>query len=170
MKILFMLILSTVTYAQELYNFKLNTTDKEFDLSTLKNKTVLLVNIATRCGYTGQLDGLEKLYTKYKDKNFVVVGIPSNDFGEQTPEENKEVVKFCKLKYGVNFPVTNKIIVKGKDKHPLYQYLVKITENEEIGWNFTKFLFNKDGKLIKRFGSSTTPDSDELNKLISQNL
>lgn len=170
MKLLFLLLISSLIHAQEIYKYKLATAEKDFDLSSLKNKTVLIVNIATRCGYTGQLDGLEKLYSKYKNKNFVVIGIPTNDFGEQTPEENKEVVKFCKLKFGVNFPVTNKIVVKGENKHPLYKYLTSITNNEEIGWNFTKFLISKEGKLIKRFGSSTTPDSEELNGLISKSL
>ncbi|MBK8201668.1 MAG: redoxin domain-containing protein [Bdellovibrionales bacterium] len=133
------------------------------DLSEYKGKVVLVVNIATRCGYTGQLDGLEKLYQRFKDKGLVVLGVPSNDFGSQTPEGNDEVKKFCKLNYGVSFPLTPKMVVSGAQKDPLFIWLTK-TENaeKEIAWNFEKFLINRTGRLINRFPSKTEPDDVQL--------
>jgi len=171
-KILSLILVSFAlnTFAASLYDFSLKKTNEDYNLKELKGKSVLIVNIATKCGYTGQLEGLEKVYAKYKDQGFVVLGIPSNDFGGQTPEENKEVKKFCKLKYGANFPITNKIVVKGDGKDPLYKYLIGLTDNKEIEWNFTKFLFDKTGKLVKRYRSSVTPESDDLIKDIKNTL
>ncbi len=144
---------------------------KPMDLSEYKGKPVLFVNIATKCGYTPQLDGLEKLYQKYKEKGLMVVGIPSNDFGGQTPEANDEVKKFCKLNYGVTFPLTEKTVVKGEDKHPLIENLVSQSENKaEIGWNFEKFLVDKDGKLVERYGSAVKPDDSKLTDKIASVL
>jgi glutathione peroxidase len=136
-----------------------------------KGKTVLVVNIATRCGYTPQLESLEKLYSKYKDKNFVVVGIPSNDFLSQTPENDTEIAKFCKLNYGVTFPLAPKIIVKGKEKDPFIRALLDQTpDKSEIGWNFEKFLISKEGKLVGRFKSSVKPEDKELQSKIESIL
>jgi len=133
------------------------------DLNEYKGKVVLVVNIATRCGYTKQLDGLEKIYQKFKDQGFVVVGVPSNDFGSQTPEGNEEVKKFCKLNYGVTFPLTPKLEVKGPKKDPLFQWLTKSENGEkEIAWNFEKFLVDRSGKLINRFSSATEPEDAKL--------
>lgn len=133
------------------------------DLSQYKGKVVLLVNIATRCGYTGQLEGLEKLYQKFKDKGLVVLGVPSNDFGSQTPENNEEVKKFCQLNYGVSFPLTPKAVVKGPKKEPLFKTLVKSEKGEkEIEWNFEKFLIDRGGKLVKRFSSNVAPQDTQL--------
>jgi glutathione peroxidase len=133
------------------------------DLSEYKGKVVLVVNIATRCGYTGQLDGLEKIYQKFKDKGLVVLGVPSNDFGSQTPEGNDEVKKFCKLNYGVSFPLTPKMVVSGSQKDQLFRWLTKSENAEkEIAWNFEKFLVNRSGKLINRFSSKTEPDDVQL--------
>jgi glutathione peroxidase len=133
------------------------------DLNEYKGKVILVVNIATRCGYTGQLDGLEKIYKKYKDKGLVVLGVPSNDFGSQTPEGNDEVKRFCKLNYGVSFPLTAKAVVKGPEKDPLFKWLTK-TENgeKEIGWNFEKFLVDRSGKLVNRFPSGVEPEEAQL--------
>lgn len=142
----------------------------EIKISDYKGKALLIVNIATRCGYTGQLDDLEALYQKYKDKGFVVLGIPSNDFFSQTPENDKKVVEFCRLKYGVSFPLTSKVIVKGKKKHPFAQYIVDVSKEGEIGWNFTKFVFNRQGKFVDRFSSSVSPDNKKLIKAIEQAL
>ena len=119
-------------------------------LEDLKGKAVLVVNIATQCGYTPQLDNLEKVHQKYKDKGLVVIGIPSNDFGGQTPESDKEVAKFCKINYGAS--------------------LIKQDGEGEIRWNFEKFLIGKDGKLVKRFRSGVKPDSDEVTSKIEKQL
>jgi glutathione peroxidase len=153
----------------DLYDLKVEKTDgKKLALSTLKGKTVLFVNVATRCGYTGQLDDLEKLYKKYAEKNFVIVGIPSNDFGGQTPEGNKEVAKFCRLKYGVTFPLTAKTPVTGNDKPELVKLL--LNGQPDIRWNFEKFLVDKNGKIVKRFLSKVEPMSSELTKSIESIL
>jgi glutathione peroxidase-family protein len=170
MKLLLILLLSLSAFASDLYNYSVEKADGKIDLKEFKDKSVLVVNIATRCGYTGQLDGLEKLYKKYKEKGFTVIGVPSNDFGGQTPEGNKEVVKFCRLKYGASFPISAKQVVTGDKKHPLYKYLTGLTENEEIGWNFTKFLFDKKGKLVKRFSSSVSPSDETLIKAIESSI
>jgi len=162
LSILLTLIFPALSFAKSLSEYP--------QLKDYKGKTVLVVNIATRCGYTPQLESLEKLYGKYKDKNFVVLGVPSNDFGGQTPENDKDVAKFCKLNYGVTFPLAPKTVVKGQDKDPFIKALLEQTSDEsEIGWNFEKFLINKDGKLVGRFKSSVKPDDKELqNKIESQ--
>jgi glutathione peroxidase len=140
------------------------------NLDKMKGKPILFVNIATRCGYTGQLDDIEKLYQKYKAKGFNVVGVPSNDFGSQTPEQGKDIVKFCRLKYGVSFPITKKVPVTGKSKHSLANYLVSISGGKEIGWNFEKFLFNGNGKFVSRFTSSENPVGGTLEKKVASLL
>lgn len=168
---LILLSLSFTLFANEVYEFKLKTPgDETLDLKEFKNKAILFVNIATQCGYTGQLDGLEKTYQKYKSKDLVVIGIPSNDFGGQTPESNQDVAKFCKLNYGVTFPLTQKMKVKGDDKSPLYNFLISKTEGNEVAWNFTKFLFDKRGNLVKRYESSIKPEDknfiDDIEKIL----
>lgn len=156
-------------HAGDIYGLTMKKTDgSEFPLKTLKGKTVLFVNVATRCGYTGQLDDLEKLFQKYKNKNFTIVGIPSNDFGGQTPEGNKEVAKFCRLKYGVSFPLTAKTPVKDEGKPDLIKILVNGGNN--IKWNFEKFLVDKEGKVIDRFMSDVDPLSEDLTKKIESIL
>lgn len=155
--------------AGSLYDLSVEKTDGEkLDLSSLKGKTVLFVNVATRCGYTGQLDDLEKLYKKYEKKNFLIVGIPSNDFGGQTPEGDKEVAKFCRLKYGVTFPLTSKTPVTGNKKPELIKTLLK--GGDEIAWNFEKFLVDKNGKVVERFKSGIEPLSSKLTKSIESIL
>lgn len=139
-------------------------------LEDLKGKAVLVVNIATQCGYTPQLDNLEKVHQKYKDKGLVVIGIPSNDFGGQTPESDKEVAKFCKINYGASYTLSKKSVVKGDGKHPLIANLIKQDGEGEIRWNFEKFLIGKDGKLVKRFRSGVKPDSDEVTSKIEKQL
>ena len=156
MKKALVLFLFSISSFAGIYDFKLKSGDKEISLSDYKNKTIMIVNIATKCGYTPQLDVLEKLHKEYKDK-LVVIGIPSNDFAGQTPEGDKEVVKFCRLKYGVSFPLTPKSIVKGEKKIKVIDYLVKQTRGEEIPWNFTKFLISKNGKTVKRFAPNVSP-------------
>ena len=130
-------------------------------LSAYKGKVVLIVNVASKCGYTPQYAGLEKLYEKYKDRGFVVLGFPANNFGAQEPGTNDEIKTFCSRNYNVTFPMYSKISVKGDDKAPLYRYLTDSTGGE-IKWNFTKFLVDGDGKVIARFESKIEPDSPEL--------
>ena len=144
---------------------------KPMSLSQYKGKTVLLVNIATKCGYTPQLKGLEALYQKYKAKGLVVVGIPSNDFGGQTPEKESGVKKFCLINYGVTFPLTSKAVVKGDKKHPLIKALLaQAKDKSDIGWNFEKFLIDKNGKLVERYESSVKPEDKNLDSKISSIL
>lgn len=171
---LFVLFLSyaSLSSAASLYDYTLETSKgEEMSLSKFKGSSVLLVNIATKCGYTPQLDDLEKLYEKYKDKKFVIVGIPSNDFGGQTPESSEGAAKFCRLKYGVSFPLTKKYVVSGNDRSELFKYIQKLKgEDFDIGWNFEKFLFDKEGKLIESYKSSVKPMSEELTNKIESLL
>lgn len=157
---LLVLFMSTAN-AQEIYTIKDKTIKgQEFSMSELKGKTVLIVNIASQCGHTGQLEGLEGLYQKYKAKDFVVLGVPTNDFGGQTPEDDKGMLEFCQKNYNVTFPILTKKTIQGKDSRELYKYLTKKTPKElrgEVGWNFEKFLVNKEGKVVARFKSSVLP-------------
>lgn len=156
---------------QKIPSIKIIGGKKTMDLSQYKGKPVLISNIATKCGYTPQLEGLESVYKKYKDKGLVVIGIPSNDFGGQTPEDEEGVKKFCKLNYGVSFPLTAKTVVKGEKKHPLITHLLSQSDNkDEIAWNFEKFLLDKDGKVVSRFKSSVKPDSKEITEKITSIL
>ena len=163
---------SLSSFASNLYEQSIKTIEgKEVKLSQYKGKALLFVNIATQCGYTGQLEGLEAINKKYSKKGLVVIGVPSNDFGGQTPESEKEVAKFCKLNYGVSFPLTAKTSVKGKDKHPVIKSLIdQAKSKDEIAWNFEKFLVNKDGQLVDRFKSSVKPESKELTSKIESVL
>ncbi len=168
----FILVLSLFlfTAAKNIGEVKLETTEGEvITLSKYKNKPVLIVNIATRCGYTGQLDDLEKIYKNYSSRGLVVLGLPSNDFGSQTPEENKEVAKFCRLKYGTTFPILKKSKVTGENKHPIITELLLKTNKEEISWNFEKFLIKKDGS-VTRFASNVNPSSKEFKQAIESAL
>ena len=132
------------------------------DFSNFKNKTLLIVNTASKCGFTPQYKGLEELYEKYKNKGFLVLGFPCNQFGNQESGSRGQIEQFCQLNYNVSFPLFNKIKVNGKDTHPLYKYIKKqapgFLGTEKIKWNFTKFLVNKDGKVLKRFASAVTPE------------
>ena len=129
---------------------------------------LLIVNVASRCGYTPQYAGLESLYKQYKDKGLVVLGFPANDFGAQEPGSDEEIKTFCERKYSVTFPMFSKISVKGAGKAPLYQYLTQSAG--DVQWNFGKFLVGKDGKVIKRYDSGVGPESPELTKAIEAAL
>jgi glutathione peroxidase len=139
---------------------------KEFDLASLKGKPVMLVNTASKCGLTKQYAGLEALYRKYQAQGFVIVGVPANNFGGQEPGSDEEIKTFCSTKYDVTFPMLSKVSVKGDDKHPLYKFLTEEpTAGEfagEIGWNFTKFLVDRNGQLMARFDSKTAPDDEKV--------
>jgi len=155
--------------------FTLNSIDgKPAPLSEYKGKVVLIVNVASNCGFTPQYEGLEAVYRKYKDQGFVVLGFPANNFGGQEPGTNEEIKTFCTRKYSVTFPMYSKISVKGDDKAPLYQFLTDKQAHPETGgeikWNFTKFLVGKDGKVIARFESPVKPESPEVTAAIEKAL
>ncbi|MBS1561666.1 MAG: glutathione peroxidase [Bacteroidetes bacterium] len=139
---------------------------KPVDLAKYKGHVTLIVNVASFCGYTKQYSGLESLYRSYKDRGFVVLGFPANDFGAQEPGTDVEIAQFCQTKYDVTFPMFSKITVKGEGKAPLYGMLTSGLGNSalagEIGWNFEKFLIGKDGQIIKRYKSTVEPSSEEL--------
>jgi glutathione peroxidase len=165
-------IASATTFSSELFSVKDKTFQgKDYDFSLNKGRVTLIVNIASRCGYTPQLDGLQKLYEKYKSKNLTIIGVPSNDFGGQSPEGNVEFKKFCELNYGVKFPILRKSIIKGAQKSDLYKYLTTNSPRKgEVKWNFEKFLIDKEGNIAHRFKSSVTPDSNILIKSIENLL
>jgi glutathione peroxidase len=150
-----------------IYNFNMDSIDgKPVNLGSFKGKVVLIVNVASKCGFTPQYAALESLYEKYKDKGFVIVGVPANNFMSQEPGTNAEIKTFCTNKYNVTFPMMSKVSVKGDGKDPLYTFLTgKDTDPQfggDIKWNFTKFLFDRTGKPVARFEPATTPDSPEV--------
>jgi len=158
-----------VTSSTELYKFKLTDIDgKGFDLSQYRGKKILIVNTASKCGYTPQYAELQKLADTYKDK-VVVVGFPANNFAQQDPGSNSEIKTFCQKRFGVTFPLSEKVSVKGDDIAPLFKYLTEAPNPDftgEIKWNFEKFLIDENGKLIHRFRSPVTPMSPELTKYL----
>ena len=135
---------------------------EDVSLSAYRGKVLLIVNVASRCGFTPQYKGLQELYDKYKDKGLVVLGFPCNQFGGQEPGTEEEIAQFCETNYGVTFPMFAKIDVNGEHAHPLYKYLCKeapgILGTKAIKWNFTKFLVDRDGRLVRRYEPKVTPD------------
>ncbi len=151
---------------KEIYSFEVKTIDgKSMPLSEYQGKVILIVNVASKCGFTYQYKGLEKLYEKYKDQGFVVLGFPCNQFAGQEPGNEDEIKTFCTLNYQVTFPLFGKVDVNGTGAHPLYQHLKKAEKGlfgtEAIKWNFTKFLVSRDGEVLKRFAPQTEPESLE---------
>lgn len=152
---------------KSLYEFTLKNIDgKEVKLEAYKGKTLLIVNTASKCGLTPQYEALQAVYDKYKDKDFVVLGFPANNFMGQEPGGETEIKEFCTLKYKVTFPMFSKISVKGTDQHPFYTFLTNEKSNPgfsgDIGWNFEKFLIGKDGKTLARFSPSVKPDDASI--------
>jgi len=148
----------------EIYNLEVKTIDgKQTTLSDYKGKAMLIVNVASKCGFTPQYKGLEELYKKYRDRGFTVLGFPCNQFGAQEPGDEIEIKNFCALTYEVDFPMFAKVDVNGDNAAPLFQYLKKekkgILWSEGIKWNFTKFLVGKDGTVLKRFAPTDKPES-----------
>ncbi|HEX8356906.1 MAG TPA: glutathione peroxidase [Segetibacter sp.] len=139
------------------------------DFSQFKGKKVLVVNTASKCGFTPQYEGLERLYKEHKDK-LVVVGFPADNFKNQEPGTNEEILQFCKLRYGVTFPLAGKVDVVGENVHPLFKWLTTKEQNgvmdATVKWNFTKFLLDEDGKLLASFESKVTPESEEITKYL----
>lgn len=154
------------------HDFSLNSIDgKPYSMAQHKGQVLLIVNVASQCGYTGQYAGLQALYSKYKDKGLVVIGVPANEFGAQEPGSNEEIKTFCSNKYKVTFPMTEKIVVKGDGIHPLYAYLItKGTKPKAVSWNFNKFLVGKDGKVIEHYESSVAPNDAVLTGAIEEAL
>lgn len=161
------LILSITIQAQTIYDFKVTDIEgKPFDLSSLKGKKVMLVNTASKCGLTPQFEQLQQLYTQFKDSNFVIVGFPSNDFYKQDPGSNEEIKSFCIKNYGVTFPMMGKIVLKGDTIEPLYQFLTTKSKNgledNEVKWNFQKYLINEQGKLVRVVSPRVKPMDESI--------
>lgn len=156
----------------DIYQFSfVNFDETKINLADYKNKVLLIVNTASKCGFTKQYEGLEKLYQKYKDRGLMIIAVPSNNFGSQEPGTNEEIQRFCKYNYGVNFLVTQKEIVIGEKAHPFYLYA-----KEKLGalaspkWNFHKYLIGRDGKIVDYFISSTAPENEKIINAIEKEL
>jgi glutathione peroxidase len=161
--------------ASSIYEFTMKSIDGQpVSLKSYKGKVVLLVNVASKCGFTPQYTGLESLYEKYKDRGLVILGVPANNFAQQEPGSNEEIKTFCSRKYNVTFPMMSKVSVLGDDKAPLYAFLTDKSANPKIGgdikWNFTKFLFDRHGNPVARFEPAVTPDSPEIQSAIESAL
>ena len=159
--------LSFTTADSGLYSFVVKDIDgNDFNLSSLKGKKVMIVNVASKCGYTPQYEALEALYKKYGGDNFEIIGFPANNFMKQEPGTDSEIKQFCTLNYGVTFKMMSKISVKGDDMAPIYHWLTEKKQNgvedSKVKWNFQKYLIDEKGKLVKVLGSGTTPDDKEI--------
>jgi glutathione peroxidase len=170
-----LLMTTTAIAASSVHEFTLDSINgTPTSLTNYKGKVMLIVNVASQCGYTYQYEGLQALYVKYRDRGLVVAGFPANNFGGQEPGGNAEIGAFCKSKFGVTFPMFSKISVAGKDKAPLYQFLTDKTVNPktggEIPWNFTKYLVDRNGKVLARFDAPVEPGSKELTSAIEEAL
>ena len=153
------------------FSFKYLNEDKKLNLSDFEGKVILIVNTASKCGFTSQYAELEKLYTEYKDKGLVIIGVPSNDFGSQESESNEEIATFCRLNYGVTFPMTQKEKVSGDAPHPFYKWAKEILGfGTAPKWNFHKYLINREGKMIDYFHSTTSPKNEGFKKAIENAL
>ncbi|MBI1836810.1 MAG: glutathione peroxidase [Flavobacteriia bacterium] len=172
MKFLFLvsiILLTAMTTEQKksihTYNVK-DISGKDFDFATLKGKKIMVVNTASKCGLTPQYKQLEAIYQKYKDQNFVIVGFPSNDFMQQEPGSNEEIVEFCQKNYGVSFLMMDKVVVKGKDKCEIYKFLTQKSlnglEDNSVKWNFQKYLIDENGFLMKVIAPTIEPDAKEI--------
>jgi glutathione peroxidase len=160
---------------RSIYDFTMNDIDgKRVSLADFKGKVVLVVNVASRCGFTPQYEGLQKLYLKYQQQGFVILGFPANNFGFQEPGTNAEIKSFCSAKYNVTFPIFSKISVKGDDIDPLYKYLTDKGSNPQYGgdikWNFNKFLIDRQGNIVARFEPPVKPDSDQMVQAVEKAL
>ncbi len=149
------------------YDFTVKDIDgKDYSLSQLQGKKVLVVNTASKCGFTPQYEGLQELYEKYGGDDFMIIGFPANNFLRQEPGSNEEIASFCSINYGVTFPMMSKISVKGKDQHPLYRWLTSKSENglenSKVSWNFQKYMIDEKGQLVGYLSPKTSPDNEEL--------
>ncbi len=166
----FMAVIFSVSMSAQiksLHDFTVQSIDgKEFPLSQLKGKKVLIVNVASKCGFTPQYEKLQELYEKYGGENFIIIGFPANNFLKQEPGTNEEIQEFCRMNYGVTFPMMAKISVKGKDIAPVYNWLTKKSENGKedatVSWNFQKFMIDEDGNWVGTISPKTNPMSEEI--------
>jgi glutathione peroxidase len=164
---------AATAWAESIYDIKLKDIDgKETTLGAYKGKVLLIVNVASKCGYTKQYAGLEALYEKYRNQGFVVLGFPCNQFGGQEPGTNEQIKEFCSSKFNVTFPLFDKIEVNGSGRHPLYVQLAGPGSPfpGDITWNFNKFLIGRDGTILKRFDSRVTPESKEMIQAVESAL
>jgi len=162
---------STLEHNAYDYTFHTLIGDNPLPLSTYRGKVLLIVNVASKCGFTPQYAGLEKLYEQYKDRGLVILGVPANDFGGQEPGTDQEIAQFCRVNYGVSFPMTAKEVVSGKKAHPFYLWARKtLGFGTAPKWNFHKYLINRHGELIDYFYSTTSPDSTRLIKAVKKAL
>ena len=167
------MLLSSSSITESIHQFVvIDIEGNKFDFSSLKGKKIMVVNTASRCGLTPQYEKLEELYTKYKSKNFVIVGFPANDFLMQEPGSNEDIAKFCKKNYGVSFPMMSKISVNGKKIHPVYKFLTKKSLNglkdNKVEWNFQKYLLDEKGHLVRVISPSTAPDDASIVEWINK--
>ncbi len=158
---------SGTAQVKNLHQFKVTAIDgSEFDMASLKGKKVMIVNTASKCGFTPQYKTLQELYENYGGENFVIIGFPANNFMNQEPGTNAEIVEFCSANFGVTFPMMAKVSVKGKDIHPLYKWLTTKTENGKsdynVSWNFQKFLIDENGNLVDSLSPATKPDDKKV--------
>ena len=166
--LIFALILGMGAWAQDYFHDFVvkDINGDDFAFSQLKGKKVLVINVASKCGFTYQYEAMQKLYAEYGGDDFVIVGFPANNFREQEPGTNKEIKEFCKKNYGVTFPMMSKISVKGDNMHPVYQWLTQKKKNgvgdSEVNWNFQKYLINADGTLHNVIGTRTEPNAEEI--------
>jgi glutathione peroxidase len=161
-------LLMGTAYAQtSFYDFTVkDIRGEDFPLSQLKGKKVLVVNTASKCGFTPQYEGLQELYEKYGGDDFMIIGFPANNFGKQEPGTDEEIASFCQINYGVSFPMMSKISVKGDDQHPLYKWLTSKSENgvedSNVSWNFQKYMIDEEGQLVGHLATTVKPTSKKL--------
>jgi len=162
----------TASYDKLAYDFKFNDLDgSPLNLSEYKGKVIVVVNVASQCGFTNQYENMQKVWEKYQKKGLVMLGIPSNDFGNQEPGDSKEIKNFCEAKFGITFPMTEKVSVKGKNAHPFYKWAEKNYGKSAVPkWNFHKIIIGKNGKIVDTFASITNPSSKKFISVLEKTL
>jgi glutathione peroxidase len=173
MTVITMAMMVSATGQKGFYDFTVkDISGKDFPLSSLKGKKVLVVNTASECGFTPQFEGLERLYREYSSDDFIIIGFPTNDFAKQDPGTNEEIAAFCQSKFDVTFPMMGKITVKGEDKHPLYKWLtiksLNGVEKSKVAWNFQKYMISEEGELLGHVASMKKPYSDKIIDWLSE--
>ena len=163
---------ASANYDKLAYDFAFSDLDgSDLKLSDFKNNVIVVVNVASQCGFTNQYEDMQKVWSKYQDKGLIILGVPSNDFGNQEPGDNKEIKNFCEAKFGITFPMTEKVNVKGDNAHPFYLWAKKNYGNSAVPkWNFYKIIINKEGKIHTTFSSMTNPSSKKFIKTIEKLL
>ena len=162
----------SANYEKLAYDFKFKDLDgSDLNLSEFKNKVIIVVNVASQCGFTKQYKDMQNIWEQYQEKGIVIIGVPSNDFGNQEPGSNQEIKNFCQAKFGITFPMTEKVIVKGSEAHPFYLWAEKNHGKSAVPkWNFHKIIINKSGKIAQTFSSMTNPSSKKFKSAIENLL